>query len=131
MAMPDRGRTLGEPSAGERGRGLAAASLVARGPSPERRRPAPAGTPAFWRALVRAQTEAGAGAVLVVTADGRVHSASRGFGELWGLEHEALAARPADVVFGALAAPARTIPPRSRSGTPAWGRRSATPSGPR
>jgi signal transduction histidine kinase len=53
---------------------------------------------------VRAQTEAGAGAVLVVTADGRVHSASRGFGELWGLEHEALVARPADVVLGALAA---------------------------
>jgi signal transduction histidine kinase len=51
-----------------------------------------------------AQAEAGAGAVLVVTAEGRVHSASRGFGELWGLDHDALVARPAAVVFGALAA---------------------------
>ena len=102
MAMPERG------PAGGSGGGGAASSLVARGPAPERRRPAPAGTPAFWRALVRAlmraQAEAGAGAVLVVTAEGRVHSASRGFGELWELDHDALVARPAAVVFGALAA---------------------------
>ena len=102
MAMPERG-----PAGGSGGGGAPPHHWSPGGRPRSAAGPAPAGTPAFWRALVRAQgaqAEAGAGAVLVVTAEGRVHSASRGFGELWQLDHDALVARPAAVVFGALAA---------------------------